>query len=57
MQEARLEDLRTIWDLPLQLSWIVMSRCTGPNWIIKTEEEKEQTWGELEKLWRPSQDG
>ena len=61
LQEARREDLRTIWDLPLYYSWHVISRRTGPILIIKnqwlkTKEEEEQKWAELETLWTPSQD-
>ena len=62
LQEARLEDLRSIWDLSLGSSWHVISRRTGPILIVKeegrlvTEEEREDNWAKLEKLWMPSQD-
>ena len=62
LQEARLEDLRTIWDLSLFSSWHVISQRTEPILIVKeegrvmTEEKREQNWAKLEKLWMPSQD-
>ena len=40
LQEARREDLRTIWDLPLYYSWHVVSRRTGPILIIKDQQLK-----------------
>ena len=56
LQEARLEDLRTLWDLSLFSSWHVISQRTEPILIVKEEEEeKEQKWAKLEKLWTPSQ--
>ena len=64
MQEARLEDLRTIWDLPIigKEYWQVISRCDEPILTTYTfttlngKEEKEKSWEELEKLWDPSQE-
>ena len=57
LQEARLEDLRTIWDH--SGSWLVMSRRAGPiefPSLTEFDGKEEKGWAELEKLWNPSQD-
>ena len=56
LQEARLEDLRAIWDLQEHLGWLVLSRRDGavqiyPNYPKKT---KEENWVDLVALWEPS---
>ena len=57
LQEARLEDLRIIWDH--SGSWLVMSRRAGPiefPSLTEFDGKEEKGWAELEKLWNPSQD-
>ena len=52
LQEARLEDLRAIWDLQEHLGWLVLSRRDGAVQIYKRT--KEENWVDLVALWEPS---
>ena len=54
LQEAKQEDLRTIWESSDMLTWIVMARHEGVIQIIKNSgcspEENEQAWSRLVQI-------
>ena len=56
LQEARLEDLRAIWDLQEHLGWLVLSRRDGAVQIYRADnpKTKEENWVDLVALWKPS---
>ena len=56
LQEARLEDLRAIWDLQEHLGWLVLSRRDGAVQIYRADnpKTKEENWVDLVALWEPS---
>ena len=56
LQEARLEDLRAIWDLQAHLNWLVLSRRDGAVQIYRADnpKTKEENWVDLVALWKPS---
>ena len=56
LQEARLEDLRAIWDLQEHLDWLVLSRRDGAVQIYRADypKAKEENWVDLVALWEPS---
>ena len=56
LQEARLEDLRAIWDLHERFNWLVLSRRDGAVqiWSDGNSKTKEENWADLVALWQPS---
>ena len=56
LQEARLEDLRAIWDLHEHFNWLVLSRRDGAVqiWSDGNSKTKEENWADLVALWQPS---
>ena len=56
LQEARLEDLRAIWDLHERFNWLVLSRRDGAVQICGdgNSKTKEENWADLVALWEPS---
>lgn len=57
LQEARLEDLRAIWDLQEHFNWLVLSRREGAVQLYSratNSKTKEESWLDLVALWEPS---